>query len=360
MPIDTLPARANTGTGTDGLAGRATPGGFAGAVVGTNAAGDDWERLATEATLAALNAKARSPGQSSMAQSQPVVIANDQSAIPTTELPLILTGAAAQTIVVNNILEGTAGPSGTATDGFRAASVQVVSTGTAGTFIFEQSNDNANWIALPVFNAALTTGAPIAAAITATASQIIYTFPIRCRFIRLRIVTTITGGTIQAFSRLSTDPWTPAVFSVAQPTAASLQATVAGTVTANVTAGTVNPVVPATPFILNSAATTNGALILTGTSGLQAFYATNTGAAAAYVKLYNKATAPVVGTDVPAMILVVPAAVSGVPGVATLPIGFSGFRFALGLGIAITGAAADADTTAVAAGQVKVILSRTV
>jgi hypothetical protein len=78
------------------------------------------------------------------------------------------------------------------------------------------------------------------------------------------------------------------------------------------------------------------------------------------VKLYNKATAPTVGTDVPAMIIPVPAAVAGVPGVATLPVGFNGFRFALGLGLAITGAVADNDTTAVAAGQVKVILSRTV
>jgi hypothetical protein len=60
------------------------------------------------------------------------------------------------------------------------------------------------------------------------------------------------------------------------------------------------------------------------------------------------------------MIIPVPAAVAGVPGVATLPVGFNGFRFALGLGLAITGAVADNDTTAVAAGQVKVILSRTV
>jgi hypothetical protein len=134
---------------------------------------------------------------------------------------------------------------------------------------------------------------------------------------------------------------------------------VSGTVTATVTAATVNPVVPATPYILNSAATTNEVLILTGTSGLQAFYATNTGATAAFVKLYNKATAPI-SSDIPAMILPVPAAVSGVPGVCTLPIGFSGLRFALGLGIRITGAVADADTTAVAAGQVKVMLSRTV
>jgi hypothetical protein len=140
---------------------------------------------------------------------------------------------------------------------------------------------------------------------------------------------------------------------------ASATQPVSGTVTATVTAGTVNPVVPATPYILNSAASTNEALILTGTSGLQAFYATNTGATIAFVKLYNKATAPT-SSDIPAMILSVPAALAGVPGVCTLPIGFSGFRFALGLGIRITGAVADNDTTAVAAGQVKVMLSRTI
>lgn len=131
-----------------------------------------------------------------------------------------------------------------------------------------------------------------------------------------------------------------------------------GTVTTVTTAGT--PAVPATPYFVNSTASTNGALILTGTSGLQAFYATNTGAAAAFVKLYNKATAPTVGTDVPEMVIPVPAAVGGVPGIAEITPGFNGHRFALGLGIAITGGAADADTTAVAAGQVKVKLSRTV
>lgn len=131
-----------------------------------------------------------------------------------------------------------------------------------------------------------------------------------------------------------------------------------GTVAAVTNAGT--PAVPATPYFVNSAASTNGALVLTGTSGVQAFYASNIGAADAFVKLYNKATAPVVGTDVPEMIIPVPAAVGGVPGVVELTPGFNGYRFALGLGIAITGGAADNDTTAVAAGQVKVKLSRTV
>lgn len=130
------------------------------------------------------------------------------------------------------------------------------------------------------------------------------------------------------------------------------------TVTAVTTAGT--PLAPATPYFVNSAATTNGALILTGTSGLQALYATNIGATPAFVKLYNKATAPTVGTDVPEMVIPVPAAAAGVPGVVEITPGFNGYRFALGLGIAITGAVADSDTTAVAAGQVKVKLSRTV
>ena len=144
---------------------------------------------------------------------------------------------------------------------------------------------------------------------------------------------------------------TPAV------TVSSGTVTTVTTVTGVTTAGT--PAAPATPVIINSLATTNGQLVLTGTSGLQALYATNSGATAAFVKLFNKATAPTVGTDVPAMIISVPAAVSGVPGAVEITPGFNGYRFALGLGLAITGAAADADTTAVAAGQVKVILSRT-
>ncbi len=123
-------------------------------------------------------------------------------------------------------------------------------------------------------------------------------------------------------------------------------------ITTITTAGT--PAAPATAYFVNSAASTNGALILTGTSGLQAFFANNIGASDAWVKLYNKATAPTVGTDVPEMVIRVPA-----NGQVELTPGFNGYRFPLGLGIAITGAAADTDTTAVAAGQVKVKISRT-
>lgn len=90
----------------------------------------------------------------------------------------------------------------------------------------------------------------------------------------------------------------------------------------------------------------NAALILTGVRKVWGWELANTNASARYVKLYDKATAPTVGTDVPKMTLTVPGA------------GFRaaekciGIPFDLGLGIGIVTGAADNSTTAVAAGEV--------
>lgn len=220
---------------------------------------------ATEATLAALNAKVPPAGQALMAASQPVVIASNQTAIPTVENATVFTGAAAQTAVVNNIIEDPSGASATAAENFRSASVQVVSTGTGGTFIFEQSNDGTNFVALPVFNAALVTGVPITAAITATASSIIYTFPVRARFIRLRIATLITGGSIRAFSRFSTEPWTAAAQLVASNTAANMNVTVGGALPAIVGQAAHDAVIAGNPVRLaGRALTANYTAVATG------------------------------------------------------------------------------------------------
>jgi hypothetical protein len=241
----------------------------------------------------------------------------------------------------------------------RASNVVMICTGTfAGVNVsFEASLESSgatNWFSI---QAVRTNANTIETASGALSAQPVYAWELSVNaYKRVRVRATARTSGTQSWrfvqGTYATEPIPAAQASATQP--------VSGTVTATVTAGTVNPVVPATPFILNSAANTNGALIIAGTSGLQAFYATNTGATPAFVKLYNKATAPTVGTDIPAMILAIPAAVSGVPGYKELPIGFSGFRFLLGLGIAITGAVADNDTTAIAAGQVKVMLSRTV
>lgn len=169
-------------------------------------------------------------------------------------------------------------------------------------------------------------------------------------FERMRIDAVSRAGADSSSSIPTTVQNTPPV------TISSGTVTTVSTVTAVTTAGT--PAAP-TNYFLNSAASNNGALIITGTVGVQGIFCTNIGATVAFVKLYNKATAPTVGTDVPEMIITVPAAVGGIPGEASPPVGFNGWRFPLGLGIAITGAFTDADTSAVAASQVKVKLSRT-
>lgn len=241
----------------------------------------------------------------------------------------------------------------------RASNVMALCSGTFSTVncTFEgslEATGDTNWFGI---QAVRTNANTIETATGNLSAQPVYGWEMSVNALkRVRVRCTARTSGTQAWrfvlGTYATEPIPAAQVSATQP--------VSGTVTATVTAGTVNPVVPATPYFLNAAATTNGALILTGTSNLSAFYATNEGASAAYVKLYNKATAPTVGTDVPEMIIPVPAAVGGVPGVANPRIGFHGFRFALGLGIAITRNAVHTDTTAIGASEVKVKLSRTV
>lgn len=103
-----------------------------------------------------------------------------------------------------------------------------------------------------------------------------------------------------------------------------------------------------TVYRLISAATTNGNLVRTQGGRVAGWVITNTAASARYVKLYDKATSPTVGTDVPVVTIGLPAngrSEFAVPG---------NFSFANGIGIGITGAAADSDTTAVAANDVQV------
>jgi len=105
-----------------------------------------------------------------------------------------------------------------------------------------------------------------------------------------------------------------------------------------------------TPFAVNSAATTNATSVKASAGRLMGLCASNAGAGAAFVKLYNKASAPTVGTDVPVLTIPVPAS-----SVLSLDLGALGRQFTLGIALAITNLVADSDTTAVAAAQVKVI-----
>jgi hypothetical protein len=108
-----------------------------------------------------------------------------------------------QSAVTSNILTRTAlGLSFLDCSGFNSAMVQIKSTGTGGTFRFTASNYEADFNPIPVYNQI--TGQLIDSPITASLSNISYKFPIEFKYYRLEIVTPITGGVIQAFTRLST------------------------------------------------------------------------------------------------------------------------------------------------------------
>jgi hypothetical protein len=109
-----------------------------------------------------------------------------------------------------------------------------------------------------------------------------------------------------------------------------------------------------TPYKLISLATTNANIVKASGGNLYSIVAIGLTSTVTYLKLYNKATAPTVGTDVPLMTIPIPANTQG----AGIAIPFSiGVNFPLGIGIAITSGSADNDTGAVGAGDVIVNLT---
>lgn len=149
----------------------------------------------------------------------------------------------------------------------------------------------------------------------------------------------------------------PTNFSTALPVevlrSVGLTVTASGTVIAN--QGTL---VTPTAFALTAAATTNATSVKATAGTLYGIQCSNPSASIKYLKLYNKASAPTVGTDVPVMTIAVPPQNTGTPTAFSLVIGgVVGYRFATGIALATTGNMADTDTTGVAAGELKITLS---
>lgn len=104
-----------------------------------------------------------------------------------------------------------------------------------------------------------------------------------------------------------------------------------------------------TSFRLLSAASTNATSLKASAGTLYFLYAVNLNAAVRYLKLYNKASAPTVGTDTPVATLPIPASATGAGFV--LPMD-PGMDFSTGIAYAVTTGVADADTGAVAANEI--------
>lgn len=99
--------------------------------------------------------------------------------------------------------------------------------------------------------------------------------------------------------------------------------------------------------LLNAAGSTNSNLVKNAAGTVHKIRGYNAKAGFVYLKLYNKTTAPTVGTDTPVATFTLPASAAF-----EIDLGPLGLYFATGIGYGISGAAADNDTTALTAGDV--------
>jgi hypothetical protein len=97
---------------------------------------------------------------------------------------------------------------------------------------------------------------------------------------------------------------------------------------------------------LLSAATTNATSVKASAGKVGGWYVSNTNAAGRWLKFYDKASAPTVGTDVPFLTIFLP------PGVASNVTLTTGIDFPTGIAFALTTGVADADVAAVAANEI--------
>ncbi len=213
----------------------------------------------------------------------------------------------------------------------RTITMQCVSMGTTGAVTYQFSNDQVTWT-----NATYQTSTGTTASGTITAVGISF-ITVLARYFRVQLTTATTAGTT-TFTGFSADR--PANLPITTQS-------VTGTVTATAT----QPFTP-TASLLSSAATTNATSVKATAGTIYAISASNVGAAAAFLKIFNLATAPTVGTSVPALTIPIPAT-----GQISLEFGPLGLRFGTGISFSITNLIADADTTAIVAAQVKLIIS---
>lgn len=202
-------------------------------------------------------------------------------------------------------------------------------TGTwSGTVVIQFSNDGTTWA-----NAA-TIASTGAVQGTSHTSNGITTCPVFGKYVRVQC-TAYTSGTISA--------------------------SLAGTAAYTAYTGS-NQMIPATSTSVGaslhhhliSAASTNATSVKASVGVVNSITLSNNGATVAYVKLYDKASAPSVGTDTPVLTVLVP-----INGTVSVNSGYAGLRFPTGIAYAITGGMAVADVTAVALSQVSVSINYT-
>ena len=245
-----------------------------------------------------------------------------------------VSGGPAQTLGLN-LLTNTSGWFDAAD--YHAASFHIVGGAaiSAGAIIFEGSNDGVNAVVMPTIEPAVSGAAIIGGAVTiAAAATRLFVATLNTRYIRVRVSTAFASDVVTCFAGLTNVelPYLSTSATVVQTTPASFQATITPA------AGT-----PHTVALLG---TTNLTSVKATAGNLDALCITNTSATAFFLKLYNKASAPVVASDIPVMVIPVAAGA-----MVCLPLGPVGQRFATGIAYATTALVANTDATAITAGS---------
>lgn len=284
-------------------------------------------------------------------------------ASPDSSLPVVLSDVLTQsggvlTAPVLNIDLLTNGASGWYDAGqFHSATFQIQTAGvSAGVLTFEQTNDITRSPAgnlLQVFDMTTQNANPVTSLTLAANATRLFGAAITARYVRVRVSTAVVGGNVSCSGVFSQQPFSNTTFNMQQATAFNLQTTAVIAPGANLVGDVGNQARATTggivaPFrLLSSAATTNATLIKASAGRLFLIIGRNNVASIRYLKFYNKASAPTVGTDVPVLTIALDASSRF-----EIDLNPYGQFFTTGIAFAITGALADNDTTAIAAADI--------
>jgi hypothetical protein len=180
----------------------------------------------------------------------------------------------------------------------RSIYVQVIGSSgiSSGQIIFEGSNDNVTFVAIPWFDqTSASVSATVAAFNVAASANKFEGAPVSFRYLRVRISTAFVGGTVSAIARLSPSPFPIQV--VTQGSATNLKASVIPI--PNTAGGN-------TPFTASIGNTATQ--VKSGAGQVYGWDFGNNNAAVSYVQFFNTAVGSVtVGTTTPVLSIEIPA-----------------------------------------------------
>jgi hypothetical protein len=265
-------------------------------------------------------------GQATSANSSPVVIASDQSAVSIKNVDVT---SAINLVAVNN---GSGGC--TSIGGADTYTVQLTGTW-VGTVIVQVSRDGTNFVNLTGNNVVMNVGTGAYVTGGAMTANGLYQVSVPGISSARILSTAYTSGTIAGSASLTTS---------------TCMVGVVGTPAVTVTSGSITSSQPATPTTYSAVTTasTNVVSVKASAGTVYGVTLSNPTATPVFYKLFNKASAPTLGTDVPLVTIPVPATSATIH-----QFGALGLRFSTGVASAVTGAMAAADVSSgVAAVQV--------